>query len=395
MIFNELLYPLILFITVAIFHLVPRHWRAWWLFLSGLAFYGYYADIFVVLFTVEAVIVYGLMKRYRENALAFGIGLVLSTGLLVYYKYRNMLLSSFYTLLNGFSADGLPTMERFIFPLAISFFTFEFIHYLIDMHRGQIEKHTLQDFMAFVMFFPTMVAGPIKRFQDFVPKMEAAVFSFAHLQAGLGRMLVGLGKKIIIADSMDLWIQPLQSVGNLGAASTLDVWVALLAYAIKIYADFSGYSDIAIGSARLFGIVVPENFNYPYLRANIADFWRSWHISLTSWITDYIYILSLGGSRKGFSRTLLNTILAMGVSGIWHGAEWHFMIWGLYHGLLLALHRIYREKIKPHLPWLAKIQPLYHGLCVLITFACVTIGWGLFIMPLDLFGLMIKRLVGY
>lgn len=393
MIFNEALYPLFLIIAVSVFFRVPIAWRAGWLFLSGLLFYAYYADVFVLLFGLEALIVWGLMKRWRSRKDVFVFGLIGCVLILAYYKYRNMLILSWFHVQSSWHPGPLPELETLILPLAISFFTFEFIHYLIDMHQNKIEKHSLTEFMAFALFFPTMIAGPIKRFQGFVPQIQNARFEWQNIQIGVQRILIGAAKKIIIADSMDLWIAPLQS-GELAAAEPGRLWIALLAYSIKIYVDFSGYSDIAIGSARLFGIKVPENFDWPYLQANIAQFWRHWHISLTSWITDYVY-KSLGGSRKGFVMTLVNTLIAMAVSGIWHGAAWHFMIWGLYHGFLLGIHRIWREKIKPMMPWLESWPRFYQGLCTVLTFFCVSIGWGLFIMPVSRFWELLNRLFSF
>ncbi|MEZ0374829.1 MAG: MBOAT family protein [Candidatus Sericytochromatia bacterium] len=392
MIFNEALYPLFLLIAVTVFYLIPVQRRAGWLFVSGLAFYAYYADIFVFLFGLEALVVWLLMKNWRTRKDAFIFGILACVGILGYYKYRNMAILTWAHLQQIWNAQALPPVEALILPLAISFFTFEFIHYLIDMRQGKIEKHSLTEFMAFVMFFPTMIAGPIKRFQGFVPQILSARFDWGHLNAGLQRILIGSAKKIVIADSMDLWIAPLQG-GDLAGYDPGTLWVALLCYSIKIYVDFSGYSDIAIGSARLFGIVVPENFNWPYLRPNIAQFWRHWHISLTSWITDYVF-KSLGGSRVPFWRTLLNTLLAMAVSGIWHGAAWHFMVWGMYHGTLLALHRIWREKIKPKMMWVERFPRFYYAVCTLFTFLLVTLGWGLFIMPVGRFVKLMSRLVG-
>lgn len=392
MIFNEALYPLFLLVAVTVFFVVPTRLRAAWLFVSGLGFYAYYADIFVVLFGLEALGVWYLMKRWRTRKDVFVLGVLACVAILGYYKYRNLAILSWAQLQSYWQPAQLPTVETLILPLAISFFTFEFIHYLIDMRRGQIEKHSLTEFMAFIMFFPTMIAGPIKRFQGFVPQILNARFEWQHLNAGLQRILIGSAKKIMVADSLDLWIAPLQS-GDLNLTDPGRLWVALLAYALKIYVDFSGYSDIAIGSARLFGIIVPENFNWPYLRPNIALFWRNWHISLTTWITDYVY-KNLGGSRAGLGRTLANTIIAMAVSGIWHGAAWHFMVWGLYHGCLLALHRIWREKIKPKLPWLERFPRLYYVLCTVLTFFLVTLGWGLFILPVGRFWQLVCRLFG-
>lgn len=383
MIFNEAIYPLFLLVSVLIFFQVPVNKRAHWLVLSGSLFYAYYADLFFLLFAGEAILIYVLAKKTQGKAFWFWSGITLSVSVLALFKYRNMLLLSVYRLEGVWTGQALPEVQHILLPLAISFFTFEFIHYLIDQKQGKIPEHRFSEYMAFILFFPTMIAGPIKRFQDFVPQLKSARFSWAHINAGLGRILIGSAKKMIVADSMDLWIQPLYA-GDYSNSGMGSLWIALLAYALKIYLDFSGYSDIAIGSARLFGIEVPENFNFPYLRPNIALFWRNWHISLTSWITDYVFI-PLGGSRVAFPRILLNLILAMAVSGIWHGAAWHFLFWGLAHGLMLAIHRFWRDKLRPKISLLDHFPKVYYVLCTLLTFSLVTLSWGLFILPLDRF----------
>ncbi|MGE3724756.1 MAG: MBOAT family protein [Candidatus Sericytochromatia bacterium] len=393
MIFNEALYGVFLLLSVLGFFAVPLVWRGGWLALTGFVFYAWYGGPFVWLFLIEAAVVYFAIRRFRQDKRIFALLLLVTVSLLVGFKYRNLLLGSWFELRHLATGSSIPTLERFVFPLAISFFSFEFIHYLVDVYKGKIGPHRFRDYLAFILFFPTMVAGPIKRFQDFVPKLSTARFDWEHLRIGLLRICIGLGKKMIIADSLDLWIQPLMSENAANAASGLTLWIALLAYSLKIYTDFSGYSDIAIGSARLFGIVVPENFNWPYLRRNIAEFWRHWHISLSSWITDYVYI-SLGGSRVKFPRLLLNLVLAMGVSGIWHGAEWHFLVWGLYHGAMLAIHRVFKDKIAPRLPWLEQLRWATTPLFTLLTFVLVTLGWGLFIMPVGRFMGLLPKLVG-
>jgi len=394
MIFNELLYPLFLLFSVPVFFLIPLSWRAGWLFLTGVVFYGYYADFFLLLFGLEALLIFWLMRRFQSRKEAMVLAIVLSVLILGYFKYRNMALLSWHHLSQGWAPSGsLPELQHLILPLAISFFTFEFIHYAVDHHKGSLPKHTLLDFMAFIMFFPTLIAGPIKRFQDFMPQLRSARFSWDDLQQGSLRILIGSAKKIIVADSMDFWIQPLQSQDGILQADPGTLWIALLAYSLKIYLDFSGYSDIAIGSARLFGLKVPENFNFPYLRGNIALFWRNWHISLTDWITTYVFI-PLGGSRTHYAGVVRNLLIAMAVSGLWHGAAWHFVCWGLYHGVLLSLHRLYRERLKPRLKWLEALPRLYQVMCTLLTFVLVTVGWGLFIMPLSRFVTLLPKLVG-
>jgi alginate O-acetyltransferase complex protein AlgI len=388
MIFNELLYPVFLCVAVVIFFALPGRWRPTWLTLSGLLFYAYYADIFLVLFAVQSALIYALMRRWAASRGLVFTAIVAVVAILGYYKYRNMALFS-WSVATG---QPLPTLETLILPLAISFFTFEFIHYLVDSHRKQLPAHNFSEYGAFMLFFPTMVAGPIKRFQDFLPKLRSAQFEWGHIDAGLRRIVIGCGKKILIADSLTPWVQPLLE-GDLSQQTPLRLALALLAYSAKIYLDFSGYSDIAIGSARLFGIVVPENFSWPYLKANIAEFWRHWHISLTSWITDYVF-KPLGGSRVGLARTLLNTCLAMAVSGLWHGAAWHFLVWGLWHGILLCIHRLWRTFVAPKLPILQRFPRVWQVFATALTFACVTLGWGLFIMPVDRFVILCQRLVG-
>ena len=392
MIFNEALYPIFLFISVLVFHIVPKNFKPWWIFICGTTFYAYYADVFIFLFIIETIVVYVLLRQFRQNLFAFIFTLIFSIGILIYFKYRNMVLISVFSVLDTFQSGELPTFDRFILPLAISFFTFEFIHYIVDVYKGKIKPHNFKEFLAFIMFFPTMVAGPIKRFQDFVPKMENATFSFKDLSSGITRIIIGLAKKIIIADSMDLWIQPIQSITGIAGADSYTLWIALFAYGIKIYSDFSGYSDIAIGSARLFGITIPENFAYPYFQANIRRFWRCWHISLTKWIIDYIYI-PLGGSKCSFKRTAFNILAAMSISGIWHGAAWHFVLWGLYHGFLLALNSFYRQKIKPHIAWIDKFSIVINPISTVFTFILVTFGWALFVMPIENFKNALPKLL--
>ena len=301
-----------------------------------------------------------------------------------------------------FTGRALPSFPALVLPLAISFFTFEFVHYVVDARRGALPEHGFADFLAFMLFFPTMVAGPIKRFQDFQPQIAAARADATAVSEGITRITVGLAKKICLADTLTPATALLQSSSGVASARPADILVALLAFAAKIYMDFSGYSDIAIGSARLFGIRVPENFAWPYLRRNIAEFWRHWHMSLTSWITDYVY-KPLGGNRRGLPRTALNVVIAMAVSGLWHGAQWHFVVWCLFHGALLAGFRAWEGLVKDPLvarvPWLAEgraaraLGAAGTALGGVITFALVTIGWGLFAMPLDRFVLMIGRLL--
>lgn len=399
MIFTEPAYFVFIAVSALAFRFLPSKARPWWLFATGLVFYAYFSPAFVAVLLAETIAVYGLAVLVRRGTsgriVAFVGGLALTIGMLAVYKYGGLIARS----ASDLGASGLPSFEDVRLPLAISFFTFEFVHYLADARSGKLPDHAPEDFLGFAMFAPTMIAGPIKRFQGFFDQGRLAQATADDVATGTTRILVGLAKKVVIADTMTLWITPLSSSDALAFSTRAEVVWALIAYSIRIYMDFSGYSDIAIGSARLFGITVPENFNWPYIRTNITDFWRSWHMSLTSWIRDYVYI-PLGGSRVPSGRQTLNLLAAMAVSGIWHGAAWNFLGWGLYHGALLSIHRLWLGIVKPALPRPATVpRPLERTLAVsgavaggALTFSLVTLGWGLFAMPFARFVDMLKLL---
>jgi alginate O-acetyltransferase complex protein AlgI len=400
-IFGEWTYAAFLVASALVFRILPGRARPWWLAACGLGFYAYYSPAFVWLLVAEIAIVLVLLRAARRRAWAYGVALAVAIGVLAFYKYGGLAVSTLGDGLTLLDAGTLPSFPQLALPLAISFFTFEFVHYIVDARRGTLPEHGAGEFLAFMLFFPTMVAGPIKRFQDFQPQIASARADARDLSDGATRIAIGLAKKIVIADSMPALTTPLLSDAAMRAASPLEIAVALLAFAVKIYMDFSGYSDIAIGSARLFGIRVPENFAWPYLRRNIAEFWRHWHMSLTSWITDYVY-KPLGGNRRGLALTAVNVVIAMAVSGLWHGAEWHFVAWGLFHGALLAGFRLWEGLVKR--PMLARLPALTEGTFAslarragavaggALTFAHVTLGGGLFVMPVGRFLLMLGRL---
>jgi alginate O-acetyltransferase complex protein AlgI len=273
-------------------------------------------------------------------------------------------------------------------PLGISFFTFEFYHYAWDRRAGKTEAGTLGEYLAFILFFPTLVAGPIKRYQDFLPKLRANPADWNRdWERGITRILTGLAKKFAIADLMTAWTNHLNA-HDLAVADRRILPLWLLAYGVKIYADFSAYSDIAIGSARLFGIAVPENFDWPYGRRNIQRFWQCWHISLTRWLIDYVYV-PMGGSRVAQPRIYANILVVMLVSGLWHGAGLNFVAWGLWHGFLLAGHRFWRT-----LRGAPSNSPLAVYASSALTFALVNLGWVFFCMDLPTGMLFFRRLLG-
>lgn len=313
-------------------------------------------------------------RRSLKTALLVG-GLVLCVGVLVLCKYVDFLRTTAALLLGqappmGGVARGAE--PAFAVPLGISFFTFELIHYLVERHRGQLVlspqwRARWLDLLAFGLFFPTLLAGPIKRHASFV----AHPISRAEVAYALSRMLLGLGKKILLADTAATLAMRLAMPDQV---TPLGLWMAMYAYAAQIYFDFSGYSDVAIGAARLLGYRVPENFDWPYLAHSLPDFWRRWHVSLGTWIRDYLYI-PLGGSRRGTLRTALHLIVVMTICGLWHGPAWHFVVWGTYHGVFLALSNLVPLRVpsQGHVVqrWLAR----------LLTFHVVCFGWVLFAAP--------------
>ncbi len=402
MIFGEWVYGVFLIASAVSFRFLPTRIRPWWLAACGFGFYAYYSPAFLLLLAVEIGVVFALVKGVRRSTWVFAGALGVTIGVLVVYKYGHLLGATLASMAASLHAGPVPDFPRLVLPLAISFFTFEFVHYVVDARKGTLPEHGLGEFLAFALFFPTMVAGPIKRFQDFQPQIATSSARAADINDGVTRIVVGLAKKIVIADTLTPLTTALLSDAGVREASPAQLVVALIAFAFKIYMDFSGYSDIAIGSARLFGIHVPENFSWPYLRRNIAQFWRHWHMSLTSWITDYVY-KPLGGNRRGLALTAVNAIAAMAVSGLWHGAQWHFLVWGLYHGILLALFRVWDTLMRG--PLLERMPVLRDGPFAraagrvgalaswAATFALVTVGWGLFVMPVGRFATMLGRLL--
>jgi alginate O-acetyltransferase complex protein AlgI len=258
---------------------------------------------------------------------------------------------------------ALPTLSNepalnILLPLGISFFTFEFIHYIVDVYRGSEPIKNFMHFALFGAFFPSQIAGPIKRFQDFMKQLaHQPVFSNAAFANGVALIFSGLFKKMVLADN----IAPLVNMGFAHPESlgTLDAWLIVSGFTLQIFFDFSGYTDIGRGSAMLFGYRVPENFNWPFLASSLTDFWRRWHMSLSTWLRDYLFI-PLGGSRVGRWRLRFNLLLTMVLGGLWHGAAWHFVIWGTFHGAGLVLCRTWQdfvagvpalERLKPHPLW--------------------------------------------
>lgn len=312
------------------------------------------------------------------------IGIAVPVFMLCVYKYSAFIVSTV-------SSD--PAVNVFAgisIPLAISFFTFEFVHYLTDVFKGERAVRSPLQFALFTIFFPSLVSGPIKRFEDFVPQIARAIPrpSSQCVMQGLFQVAVGFAKKLVVADNAAVAVSILETRPEHGTLSVVSLVVLL---SIRILFDFSGYSDIAIGLARMLGIRLPQNFNYPYSALSIADFWRRWHISLSSWIRDYIYI-PLGGGRQGVFRKSCNVLLAMFICGMWHGPAWHFGVWGVYHGVGLGVHTWWQglERFAP----LRSTLP-YKCAALLLTNVFVGFGWLLFFYPVSRVTGLTRALLGF
>lgn len=386
MIFNTFSYFLLFLLPGALLFrgLAPR-WKPVVLTLTGASFYVFFSLVSVGglagalclgIFLWEALV----SRLYRPGSHWCWLGIGQALAILFVFKYWNFAVG----LVSG-GGEQLRWAGAFL-PLGISFFTFEFIHYAADRRQARTESGTLWEYLAFILFFPTMVAGPIKRYQDFLTTLRApSVEGSLDFERGITRILVGLAKKFAIADLMTAFTGHLNADDIAQAQRwVLPLW--LLAYGIQIYVDFSAYSDIAIGSARLFGLKVKENFDWPYLRTNIAEFWRHWHMSLTRWLTDYVFV-PLGGSRVAPARIYGNVLATLLVSGLWHGAGWNFVIWGLWHGLALVIHRWWSAG-RPA----GGTNPWGKAGSWLLTFVTVNLGWAWFAMDHRTALLFFKRL---
>ena len=360
-------------ITLAIYFAVPIQWRNLALLLTSLVFYGWGEPVYLGIMVLSILIDYThglLVERYRSrDKLArwfVAESVILNLGLLGFFKYWDFFAENL-SRLPGITlpALGLPL------PIGISFFTFQTMSYTIDVYRRDAPaQRDIVAFGAYVTMFPQLVAGPIVRYREVAAELKERVNTTADFAAGAGRFTVGLAKKVLLANSIGaLWDAELaaQSAGMLTAFGG---WLGIAAYGFQIYFDFSGYSDMAIGMGRMLGFHFPENFDYPYTAASVTEFWRRWHISLTTWFREYLYI-PLGGSRKGTWRTVRNIFLVWLCTGFWHGASWNFILWGLHFFLWLMLEKYLLKDFLQRLPrWLR------HAYTLLVVFA----GWGIFAM---------------
>ncbi len=314
-----------------------------WLVSASLFFYAWWNLAYLWLILISILINYTvgvfLAKNPKRCILVFG--LIVNLALLGYFKYANFFIDNLNTFINT-----NIFLESVVLPLAISFFTFQQVAYLVDVYRGEIIENRFLNYTLFVVFFPQLIAGPIVHHKEMLPQfLQSTLFrlKFRHLAVGITIFAIGLFKKVVLADGLAIYATPVFNAAEYGVTLTFfEAWGGVLAYTLQIYFDFSGYSDMAIGIARMFGIRLPLNFSSPYKATSIIQFWRCWHITLSRFMRDYIYI-PLGGSRKSESRRNLNIIVTMLLGGLWHGAGWTFILWGGLHGFYIAVNHLWRK----------------------------------------------------
>lgn len=389
MLFNsyEFLF-LFLPLTLVGFFLVARFGHEMaigWLVVASLFFYAWWNPVYLVLILLSMGVNFAfgelLSSTHRQGntakgriLLALGVALNLST--LAYFKYAGFLVDNF-NLLAGSTVD----IGNIVLPLAISFFTFQQIAYLVDAHKGITQEYSFSHYALFVTFFPQLIAGPIVHHREMLPQFmrdEALHPRLENISIGMAIFAIGLCKKTVLADSAAQYATPVFQAASAGETLTLfEAWGGALSYTMQLYFDFSGYSDMAIGAARLFGICLPLNFHSPYKATSIIEFWRRWHMTLSRFLRDYVYI-ALGGNRSGKAKRYINLMATMLLGGLWHGAGWTFVAWGGLHGFYLVVNHAWSRLSKRLWPTGLLPRPVGKALAWLITFLAVVVGWVFF-----------------
>jgi D-alanyl-lipoteichoic acid acyltransferase DltB (MBOAT superfamily) len=356
------------------------------IFISSLVFYGFWKIKFIPILLISVIVDWWVSQKMiicekRQKFLLLLISLGVNLGLLFYFKYLIFFADSSIGFINYFGGEIDPIAFKIILPLGISFYTFQTISYTVDVYRGFIKPE--KDFILFscyVIFFPQLVAGPILRAKEVMPQFyNRPLFSFDFIFIGIRFILFGLFLKVVLADNISILVDSGFAI-DVEAMSALDVWTLAFLFGFQIYFDFSAYSFIALGSARMMGIIFPNNFNFPYVSSSPKDFWQRWHISLSSWIRDYLYLplnnakmfdRSEGGLSKGIKIRGSNKSLfvTMGIMGLWHGANWTFLIWGIYHAIIISIYRLVESKTLKFPKWFRSLGG------ILLTLPVMMLSW--------------------
>lgn len=375
MFFNSYTYLIFFPIVVGLYFMLSSvKARIIWLLIASYFFYMCWNPVFILLILVSTLVDYFIGRAIGNTTVQktkkklLWISLMVNLGILFYFKYYNFLRENLQILFSQLNEAWIIPEHSWVLPVGISFYTFQTLSYTIDVYRGQQKVETnFFNFALYVSFFPQLVAGPIERSTNLLPQfLEKHTFDYQRVRSGLLLILLGLFKKIVIADRFAVYVD--QIFDNPGTHSGMAVILGIIFFSFQIYCDFSGYTDIAIGSAKVLGYRLMENFKGPYFSKNIRAFWRHWHISLSTWFRDYVY-LPLGGNRVGQNKLYRNLIIVFLVTGLWHGANWTFVIWGLFHGFFLIVER---------LGWLNWLKKMPTFLQVSYTFIIVSVGWVFF-----------------
>ena len=379
MLFNSIGFIVFLFVVLVLYN-TPAKWthKKWMLLLASYVFYGLWNPPLVILLWISTIIDWTAgNKLYKETDprkrnLWLALSLVVNLGFLAFFKYGSFLLENFTYLAGLVGIEYTAAAPEIILPMGISFYTFQTMSYTIDMYYKKTKPaRTFQDFALYVTFFPQLVAGPIVRSPELIPQFyEPKKANSGQFLWGLYLLTIGLFMKMVLADSF--LASPSDSVFSAGKIlHSVDAWAGTLAFSGQIFFDFAGYSTCAIGIALMLGIVLPDNFKYPYASIGFSDLWRRWHITLSSWLRDYLYI-PMGGNRRGPVRTYIFLMITMLLGGLWHGAAWTFVVWGALHGTYLMVERFFRGKIKFELN-------AWNGILLAFgTYFCVNITWVFF-----------------
>ena len=373
MVFSSLLFLFrYLPIVMLLYFILPRRFRNLLLFVVSLIFYAWGEPVYVTIMLFSTLVDYthGLLVarfkaqgRMRAARITVASSMIINLSILGFFKYTDF----FLTNINALLGTEIPLLNLAL-PIGISFYTFQTMSYTVDVYRGDAyPQKNIIDFGAYVALFPQLIAGPIVQYKTVAEQLNYRRENFDDFASGVSRFMTGLGKKVLLANNAGIiWDTVLAS--DISSMPVLTAWIGILAYSFQIYFDFSGYSDMAIGLGRMLGFKFLENFNYPYMSKSITEFWRRWHISLGTWFRDYVYI-PLGGNRKGFAKQIRNICVVWFLTGFWHGANWNFILWGVYFGILLIIEKLFLLKLLEKLP--AVVSHVY-------TLFMVVISWAIF-----------------
>ena len=371
MVFSSFVFLLaFLLLVLLIYYVCPGKVRNLVLLIASLLFYAWGEPVYVLIMLFSTVFDYtnGRLIEYFQNKNRSGkakvvlvIDLVGNLGILGFFKYADFVIGN----INSITGAGL-TLLHIALPIGISFYTFQTMSYTIDVYRKVVPaQHNIVAFATYVTLFPQLIAGPIVQYKTVASELSDRKVTLTDFSEGAFRFTIGLAKKVLLANQIgSLW----DTISQLHQMSAATAWLGAIAYSFQIYFDFSGYSDMAIGLGKMFGFHFLENFNFPYMSKTITEFWRRWHISLSSWFREYVYI-PLGGNRKGMGRQLFNIMVVWMLTGLWHGANWNFVLWGIYYGILLMLEKLFLLKwLKKAPAWIGHIYSMF----------LVVIGWTIF-----------------